>query len=83
MEEVIHFFNYGATNPGAIIIFHHSDTILTLISDTAYLDAQKARSRDWGYPINCNCDEKLYNGLIYVLVKIKKNSNACCIRNRM
>ena len=72
MEELIHFLNYCATNPDASIIFRHSDIILTLDSDAAYLNAPKARSRAGGYHYLGNCDGKLFSGLIYVLAKVIK-----------
>ena len=72
MEELIHFLNYCATNPDVSIIFRHSDIILTLDSDAAYLNAPKARSRAGGYHYLGNRDGKLFNGLIYVLAKVIK-----------
>ena len=70
MTELIHFLNYCTTNPDASIIFRRSDMILTFDSDAAYLNALKARSRAGGYRYLRNCDGKLCNGTIYILVNV-------------
>ena len=72
MKELVHFLNYCATNPDASIIFRHSDMILFIDSDAAYLVAPKARSRAGGYHYLGNKDGQLFNSPIYMLAKIIK-----------
>jgi hypothetical protein len=66
------FLNYSATHLEAEIIYRASDMILTIGSDAAYQVAAKSRSRASGYHYLRNTDGKLFNGAIFILVKIIK-----------
>ena len=67
-----HFLNCCATNPEAQIICRASDMQLEIDCDAAYLVASKSRIRASGYHYLGNYDGKLFNGPIYVLVKVIK-----------
>ena len=72
-EALLHFMDYLATHSDAKIIYRKSDMQLQqIISDAAYLVAKMARSRAGGYHFLGNCDGKLFNEPIYILVKIIK-----------
>ena len=49
IKAMLHFLNYAATLPDAKKVYKASDMILYIDSDTVYLVAPQAQSRDGGF----------------------------------
>ena len=49
LDAIVHFLNYAASHPDAVIRYHASDMILHNHSDGSYLSEPKARSRVGGH----------------------------------
>lgn len=66
MKQLVHFFNYYATNPNTSIILRQSNMILLIDNDTSYLIAPKVCGQAGVYHYLGNKDGKLFNGPIYI-----------------
>ena len=69
------FLNYCTTNPDASIVYYASDMIIRGDTNTAYLVALKARSRNAVYIFTGNKKDrnnKIINGPIIIIAKILK-----------
>ena len=75
LAKIVHFLDYAATHPDAVIRYRASDMILKQHSDASYLSEEEARSRHCGFfylgDIDTNDDEN--NGALLVTSTIMKN----------
>jgi hypothetical protein len=75
-ERVLHFLDYLATHPNAIVRFYASDMILNVHSDASYLSAPNAKSRAAGYYFLGSIPQDgkpiFLNGAIHVLCTLLK-----------
>ena len=73
-EEALHFFDYVATHPDAIITFKKSKMILAIHSDASHLTEPKARNRADGHYYMADDDEdQPKGGPVHNVAKIIRN----------
>jgi hypothetical protein len=75
-NKVIKLLNYCNTHPETKIIYHASDMILHIHSETSYLSENEAKSRAGGFfymGSDTKTDKKLTNGENLIISKVLKN----------
>ena len=73
LKKVMHFLDYAASHPDAIITYHASDMVLVAHSDASYLSESKARSRTGGHFFMSSDDAvRANNGAVITVSQIIK-----------
>ena len=79
-QAAIHFLNYAATHPDAVVRFKKSGMQLHIHSDASYLSEPKARSRAGGFFFldgkdnpDPNSPPPPINGPVHILCEILRN----------
>ncbi len=76
VQALVHFLNYCATHPNAVLQYRASDMILHIHSDAAYLNETEARSRVGGHHFlgdQASPTNQPKNGAILDIAKILKH----------